>query len=132
MPATSARNLTLTTVDNSVTVKVTYNALFSPFERHVASQGVRFLERIAIIGADPDGSTTGAVLKNFPAQVMPVTAGAGTQNLARVREIKVSRALLQEDPGLGDSDSIRCRISITPEGMPKAVKAFTDEEVLLG
>ncbi len=132
MPSTNSRNLTLTTVGANVTVNVTYNAVFSPFERFLAANGLRFEERIRVIGVDPPGATTGTILHNFPAQTLPVTAGAVPQTIARNRSITVTRASLQEDAGLGDADEIRCRIEITPIGMPASITDFTDQEVLLG
>ena len=132
MPSTNSRDLTLTTVDTTVTVKVTYNAVFSPFERFLAANGLRFEERIRVIGVDPPGATTGTVLHNFPPQILPVTAGAVPLALPRNRSLTVTRASLQEDAGAGDADEIRCRIEIRMVGMPTTIADFTDQEVLLG
>jgi hypothetical protein len=134
MPTTNTRNLTLTTVGANTTIEVTYNAVFSVFERHLAGLGLVFQEQIAVIGIDPPGSVTGTVLANFPTQVLPVTDGVAQQVIARTRSITVARASLQEDPALGDNDEIRCRIRIASVGIPPAVTAdaFTDEEILVG
>lgn len=131
MPSTNSRNLTLTTVGSNVTINVKYNAVFTPFERHLASNGLHFHERIRVIGEDP-GTATDIVLTSFPAFHFPVTAGAGNQTIPRNVSKTVTRASLQEDPGLGDADEIRCRIEIAPVGMPTTLTAFTDQEVLLG
>jgi hypothetical protein len=53
MPSTNSVKLTLTTVNQNVTVKVTYNAVFSPFERFLAANGLKFRERIEVNGWDP-------------------------------------------------------------------------------
>lgn len=134
MPSTNNRNLTLTTVDSDVTVNVTYNAVFSTFERHLAGLGMAFQERIRVLGVDPSGSTNGTVLHNFAAQVLPVTDGSGSLTIARNRSITVPRASLQEDAGAGDADEILCRIEISAVGLPPAepVVSFTDQENLLG
>lgn len=134
MPTTNSRNLTLTTVDSNVTIKVTYNAVFSAFERHLAGLGLLYQERIRVLGIDPPGSTTGAVLHTFAVQSLPVTNGDSTQTIPRSREITVSRASLQEDSAAGDADEIRCKIEILAVGMPPSVTpaAFTDEVSLLG
>lgn len=139
MPGTNSRNLTLTREGGNVRVTVTYNALFSAFERALANLGMTFVERIATIGVDPPGSTTGTVLADFPAQVIPVPPGAGGISVARNRQIIVTRAQLDEDPSLiigpeFDADEIRCRIRIESRGLPAAVTPdeFTDQEILSG
>jgi hypothetical protein len=133
MPSTNSRNLTLTTVDSNVTVNVTYNAVFSQLERHLAAQGLSFRERISVLGVDPSGGTTGTVLHNFGAQNIPVSDGAGSVSVPRNRSITVSRASLQEDVAAGDTDEIRARIAIELIGFPAPLAdQFTDQEVLLG
>jgi hypothetical protein len=137
MAGTNSRNLTLTREGTNVRVAVTYNAVFSAFERNLAGLGMTFVERISVMGMDPAGSTTGTVLAEFPGQVIPVPAGAGPLSVGRNRQIVLSRAQLDEDahPFLGpeiDADEIRCRIRLQATGLPPAVTpdAFTDQEVL--
>lgn len=139
MPTTNNRNLDLDRNGGSVTVRVTYNAVFSVFERRLAGLGMRFRERIAVIGVDPSGSTTGTVLASFPSPVLGVTDGATPQIIPRNASITVSRATLDEDgsPFFGPDvieDQIRCRIRLEAIGLPPAVTpdAFTDQEVLGG
>lgn len=133
MAQANNRQLTLTTVNTNVTVKVTYQAVFSPFERHLASNGLVFRERITVLGMDPPNATTGGtVLHTFPSQNLQVTAGTTPQTINRSREISVSRASLQEDPNPGDADEIRCRIRIEPIGMPDVVEGITNLQTLLG
>ncbi len=134
MPKTANRDLTLTTVGLNTTIKVTYQATFSVFERHLAGLGLKFRERIAVIGVDPPGSTTGTVIANFPPVDFPVTDGTVEQSMPINRSMTVTRASLQEDSGLGDDDEIRCRIRIEAIGLPPDVTpdAFTDQEILVG
>jgi hypothetical protein len=136
MSTTNSRQLTLDRRPNgNVEIKVTYNVQFNKLERGLAELGMRFRERIAVIGVDPAGSTTGTVLKNFDPEFITITPG--TAPIPRTRKLTVSRALLDEDsnPFVGPDvipDQIRCRIRIEAIGFPPAVTpdAFTDEEVL--
>jgi hypothetical protein len=132
MARINGANLTLTTVGNNVTVNVTYTAGINALEHFLMQNGLVLQERIAVLGVDPPGSTTGAILHNFPAQALPVPAGAGPQTIARNRSLTVTRASLQEDAGVGDNDEIRCRITIQPLLLPITVTGFTDQEILLG
>ena len=134
MSSTNNRNLTLTQQGSNVKVKVTYNAVFTEFERHLAGLGLRFRERITLLGVDPPGSTSGTALSPFPAAIFPVTDGPGAQTIARIREITVPRATLQEDPTLGDNDELRCKIVIESVGFPpqSTTPEFTDQEILVG
>jgi len=136
MPTTDSRKLTLTRVgEDKVKIEVTYNAVFSVFERRMIQFGLVFKEQIAVIGVDPPGSTTGTVLANFePEETIPVTDGDVPQPILRSRTLVVDRTLLQEDPAVGDADEIRCRIQIAAIGLPPGVTPdeFTDEQVLFG
>jgi Fe2+ transport system protein FeoA len=76
MPSTNSRNLTLTTVGSNVTIQVTYNAVFSSFERKLAELGLVFRARIRVIGEDL-GTATDVVLYSFPIVPLPVPAGPG-------------------------------------------------------
>ena len=128
MPSTNTRVMTLTTVGNNVTINVTYNAVFTAFERHLCALGLLFRERIAVVGVDADGP---AVLANFPSPILAVTDGNGSQTIARNVSLTVPRSELQEDE---DADEISCRIRIDAIGLPPAVTsdAFTTEGSLLG
>jgi|SRR5688572_16863336 len=139
MPGTNSRNLTITPDGANFRLTVTYNALFSTFERNLAGLGMTFIERISALGVDPPGSTTGTVLAEFPAQLIPVPAGAGPISIPRNRQIVLTRAQLDEDPSIiigpdFDQDEIRCRVRIQSTGLPPAVTPdeFTDQEVLGG
>jgi hypothetical protein len=137
MPTVSNTNLMLTTVNNTVTVNVTYDATFTPFERQLAGLGMDFFEHIDVIGIDPPGSTTGAVLANFPNPPYAVTVGSGAQVISRNVSLPLSRSSLQEDPtvgGVADDDEIRCKIRIKSKGLPPEFTPdeFTLQRVLLG
>lgn len=138
MPTTNSHDLTLTTVDENVTINVKYNAVFTPFERHLVEHGLQFYERITVIGADPPGSTTGDVLHTFPNAQLPVTRvhkpePPEPQTIPRDVSITVSRDSLQEDVSVGNADEIRCRIELRAIGIPPDVyTTYTDEKVLLG
>jgi hypothetical protein len=136
MPQVKNANLTLTTVDSNVTLRVRYQVEFSKFERELARLGLEYFERIAVIGVDPPGSTSGTVLRSFNGQVIPVNTNLifGSETIERDRSFTVPRAVLQEDPNPGDADEIRCRIRIGTRHMPPEVTpdVFTDQEKLEG
>jgi len=139
MPTVNSQNLTLIREGANVRVRVTYNVVFTAFERNLAGLGMQFVERISTLGIDPPGSTTGTVIAaaEFPAQLITVPPGGGPISIARNREIVVTRVQLDEDSSIFlppdvDADEIRCRIRIQSFGLPPAVTpdAFTDQEVL--
>lgn len=136
MASAENRKLTLITIDNNVTVDVTYDAVFTPLERNLAAAGMKFVETIRVIGVDPPGGTTGSRIHTFPSYVFPFPKlhEVATQPVTIERHVKVTkpRSVFQEDQDLGDDDEIRCRIDITPVGMPQRVVAFTDEKILVG
>jgi hypothetical protein len=127
MPTVENADLTLTTVDGRVTIRVTYDARFTPFERQLADLGMRYHSHVNALGMDPAGSLTGANLAgvDFPTQNFPVTAGTVDQVLSRDESQTVIRDLLQEDPNSGDADEIRCKIRIHSVGIPPE---FTEDE----
>jgi hypothetical protein len=129
VPTTNSRTQTMTPVVDKVTINVRYNAVFSTLERHLAANGLVFQERIRVIAKDA-GTAKDQVLHTFSVQSIPVKAGIGLLSVARDRSITVSRASLQEDPGLGDADEIHCSIEITPLGLPTIVTDGTPEQTL--
>ena len=132
MAKINSPTLTLTTVGDNVTVKVTYSVVFDRFERFLVGGGMLFEELIEVVGVDPPGSVTGRVLTAFGTRVLPVTAGVEPQTITRNRSIIVTRALLQEDARPGDVDELRCRININPVGMPIQAAMVTNEKTLEG
>ena len=143
MPVIRNPQLTLTRNGSDIKINVTYKADFNTFERRLVGLGLKYRQRIAVIGVDPPGATSGAVLavsSRFQnPSFLEVTDGAGKQTVDGGDSIIVSRAELDEDsnPLVGadvDPDEIRCRIRIEAFGLPPAVTpdAFTDQEVLGG
>lgn len=142
MPVIRNPQLTLSRIGSDFKIEVTYKADFNTLERRLVGLGLRFRERIDVIGVDPPGATTGAVLavsSRFTSPFLHVTDGAGKETIDGHDSIIVSRVELDEDstPLAGadvDPDEIRCRIRIVAVGLPPAVTpdAFTDQEVLGG
>jgi hypothetical protein len=148
MPVIRNPQLTLTREGSNLKINVTYQADFNTFERRLVGLGLKYRQRIAVIGVDPPGATTGNVLavsSRFPNPIfLDVTDGVGKQTVAgggseHGGTIIVSRAELDEDaiPNAAadvDPDEIRCRIRIEAFGLPPAVTpdTFTDQEVLGG
>ena len=52
MPTITNATLTLTTVNNDVTADVTFDAVFTRFERNLADLGMTFDRHVDIIGVD--------------------------------------------------------------------------------
>ncbi|OPY55598.1 MAG: hypothetical protein A4E49_00384 [Methanosaeta sp. PtaU1.Bin112] len=125
-------NLKLTTTGSNTTIDVRYTAIVNSLERHMCSNGMVLADFIEIWGIDPPGSYTGNIILILPSERLPVTAGEGQQTIERNRSITVTRASLQEDPGIGDNDEIRCKITIKPYYMPDIANGWTNQEVLLG
>ncbi|SNS27790.1 hypothetical protein SAMN04488107_2016 [Geodermatophilus saharensis] len=134
MPSVNSANLTLTTVGQNVTINITYNAVFTAFERQLAALGMTFHDHTEAIGVDPAGGTTGTTVATLPTTNFAVTAGAGSLSIPVNKSVSRTRASLQEDPAAGDADEIRCRIRIHSVGLPPEFTAnvFSDQEVLLG
>jgi hypothetical protein len=138
MPTVENPTLTLSTVNNTTTIRVTFNARFTPFERQLAGLGMKFHQHVVVLGIDPPGGTTGTDL--FPTDPplfehinFPVTVGTTDQVLPYDQSRPVARSLLQEDSG-GDEDEIRCKVLIHAVGMPPEFTddVFTPQQVLLG
>jgi hypothetical protein len=134
MPSVNSAALTLTTTGQTVTLSVSYNAVFTAFERQLAGLGMTFHEHLDVFGIDPPGSLTGTLLDTFPLTPFTVSAGAGPLIVPRSVQMDMTRSELQEDTGVGDSDEIRVKIRIHSVGLPPEFSAdiFTDQETLLG
>ena len=138
MPTTNSRNLTLTpsgvNSEDNVAINVRYNAVFSPLERHLAANGLVFQERISVLEVDP-GSTK-VLFTLLPLENIPVTAGTTPQTVLRNRTMNVQRSDLVDDVQIingeprSRGDQIRCRIDITPVGLPIPISELTDQENL--
>jgi hypothetical protein len=103
-------------------------------ERHLAANGLAFQERISVLEVDP-GSTK-VLFTLLPIENVPVTAGTTPQAISRNRTMNVSRGDLVDDVRLiggvlrSLGDQIRCRIEITPLGLPVPISELTDQENL--
>ena len=134
MPTVENPTLTLTTVNDATKVTVTFNAVFTAFERQLAGLGMTFHQHIDVIGIDPPGSFTGSVMIEFPMTGFAVTVGSGSQTIFRNAEMTTHRGTFQEDNQSGDADEIRCKIRIHSVGLPLVFSpdVFTDQKILLG
>jgi hypothetical protein len=134
MPSVNSAALALITIGQNVTVSVTYNAVFTEFERQLAGLGMTFHEHLDVFGIDPPGSLTGTLLDTFPLASLAVSVGAGTLTVPRSVQMVMARSALQEDTAVGDADEIRVKIRIHAVGLPPEFSAdiFTDQEILLG
>jgi hypothetical protein len=128
MPTITNATLNLTTVNNDVTANVTFDAVFTPFERNLAGLGMTFDRHVDIIGVD-NGATT--VLTSFDPTNLPVTAGNGPQTIPVALSVTKPRSLFQEDT---DNDEIGCNIRIHSQGFPPVFTEdfFTNQRVLVG
>jgi hypothetical protein len=138
MPTVSNAVLSLPRNGANVTINMTYDAVFTEFERHLAGLGLAFREELTLIGVDPPGGTTGQTVFSTVRSI-PVSNGAGPLSVHRVFSTPFTRNSLDEDPSpfLGpdfDQDEYRVRIRIMAIGFPPAVTpdAFTTQAVLGG
>jgi len=137
MPTTNNHRLSLDRQGNNVKITVQYNAVFSVFERHLVGLGLKFRERIDVIGEDDAGAAVSDVLTSFPSQILQVTDGAAIQTIQRTVSRTVTRAALDEDrnpllPPDFFPDQIRCSVLIEALDLPLAVTPteFTNQQVL--
>jgi hypothetical protein len=135
MPTVTNPTLTLTTVNNQVTIRATCNITFTPFERFLAAGGMEFHSHHTIHGMDPGGaSLLGAEIEDahFPTFHLGVTAGSVDQVIFSDHSITVDRDVLQEDAT--SDDEIRCKIRVHSVGLPPEFTedVFSVERVLLG
>src|SRR3712207_4135254 len=94
-------NLTLTESEGRVTIRVRYDATFTPFERQLAGLGARWHSHVAIHDFD-GGDALGGVLVELPRSSFPVTVGPGNQVIARDESTTVDRDELKGDPADND------------------------------
>ncbi len=134
MPEIRSPQLSLTTVDDRVTIEVSYAAALTPLERFLASRGLRFRDSVTIEGddtAEDPTPFTPVVLPSPDPALIPVTAGDDELEVPRMFTVTCARGELQEDPG-HDADELVARIDIGVEGMPGNVHLFTSAKRLLG
>jgi len=137
MPTTNTHRLSLERQGDNVKITVQYNAVFSVFERHLVGLGLKFRERIDVIGEGDPGAATSEILTSFPSKILPVTDGAAVQTIPRTVSMTVTRAALDEDrqPLLTPDlipDEIRCSVRIEALDLPLAVTPteFTNQQIL--
>ena len=128
MPTIENATLTLTTVNDRVTADVTFDAVFTRFERNLADLGMTFDRHVDILDVDP---TTTTVLFSFDPTNLAVTAGAGSQRIPVALSLERSRDFFQVDT---DNDEIGCNIRIHSQGFPPVFTPdfFTAQRVLVG
>lgn len=114
----------------NVTLTVRYRVLVDPIDRHFAMNGVRYTERVRVLGVDAGAGIPDQIvatrffndinddIANGSGEFINSSAGVSVQALTRERSITLSRAALNEDPAVGDNDEIRCEISIHSTTFP--------------
>jgi hypothetical protein len=110
MPTVTNPNLTLTTVDDNTTLRVTYTATFSEFERRLAGLGMKYHAHITAHGVDfgtDIGPSIETVDAAFGRPSFAVTDGTGDQVINHDKSATVPRSQLQEDPDLGNADELQ-------------------------
>jgi hypothetical protein len=134
MPTVSNVNLTLTTVDDNVTVRVDYDVEFNKFERQLSGLGLSYDTHVTIHDFD-GGDTPGAQVLDFsPGRtVLPVTVGNGTQSLHGSDSRTVSRSSLDVDPN-GNDDELKAVVRVHANQWLEEFTedAVSDEEILRG
>jgi hypothetical protein len=112
MPTVSNVNLTLTTVNTQVTIRVTYDVEFNTFERKLTDLGLSYDTHVTIHDYD-GGDTPGAeILDFYPGRyVLPVTSGTGTRTWSGDESRTVSRTFLQVDP-VGNDDELKAVVRV--------------------
>jgi hypothetical protein len=126
-------NLTLKTIDDTVTIIVDFDGRFSPFERELAALGMTYHSHVDVVGVD-NGTDIGPAIVSFDHEPFEVTKGSGDQVIHQTLKLKVDRSTLQEDPDAGNADELKAKIRIHAPQTPVAFTddVFTDQEVLLG
>lgn len=135
MPTVENANLTLKTVDDTVTIIVDLDGRFNTLDRQLAALGMTYHSHIDVVGVD-NGTDIGPVIVSFDPNDggFEVTKGTGDQVIHQTRRLPVDRSLLQEDPDSGNSDELKAKVRIHSPQTPVTFTAdvFTDQEVLLG
>jgi len=133
MPTVENANLTLKTVNDTVTIIVDFDGTFSPFEQQLAALGFRYHSHADVVGID-NGTDIGPTIVSFPTEPFEVTIGSGDQVIHQTLKMKVDRSTLQEDPDTGNADELEVKIRIHAPDTPVVFTddVFTNQEVLLG
>jgi hypothetical protein len=133
MPTVENADLTLKTVDDTVTIIVDFDGRFSPFERQLAALGMSYHSHADVVGID-NGTDIGPTIVSFDHEPFEVTQGSGDQVIHQTLKLKVDRSTLQEDPDPGNADELKVKIRIHAPETPVEFsdEVLTDQEVLLG
>jgi hypothetical protein len=79
MPTVENANLTLKTVNDTVTIIVDFDARFSPFERQLAALGMNYHSHADVVGID-NGTDVGPTIVSFEHEPLePDTKSSGDQ-----------------------------------------------------
>jgi hypothetical protein len=135
MPTVENANLTLKTVDDTVTIIVDFDGRFSPFERQLAALGFTYHSHADVVGVD-NGTDIGPTIVSLGQEQFDElnTASSGDQVIHKTLKLKVDRSTLQEDPDQGNADELEVKIRIHAPDTPVVFTddVFTNQEVLLG
>ena len=133
MPTVENPDLTLKTVDDTVTIIVDFDGRFSGLERQLAALGMSYHSHVDVVGID-NGTDVGPTIVSFDHQPFKVTKGSSDQVIHKTLKLKVDRSALQEDPDAGNADELKAKIRIHAPETPVEFTddVFTDQEVLLG
>jgi hypothetical protein len=132
MPTVKNPTLKLITTNDTVKIKVEYDADFTDFDVQLARLGLVFDEHIAVIDDDGDAGQNILATVSFPSLDFEFDDKKLGQTIHRtVEPLKVSRKDLDVDDG---DDEIKCRIRIHAKNMTPALTedVFTSSELLLG
>ncbi|MGH3924985.1 MAG: hypothetical protein ACRDTT_19340 [Pseudonocardiaceae bacterium] len=134
MPTVNNPTLTLTTVNDKVTIRVTYTASFKTFERQLVDLGMTYDSHVTVHPID-NGTDVGNSIVTLQ-EPIPVTVGNGDQDIVVVQSsLPIDRSELQEDPGLGNDDEWQAKIRIHAQQWladPFTADVFTATQVLTG
>ena len=129
MPTINNATLNLTTVNNDVTADITFDAVFTRFERNLADMGMTF--DATCRAPRRRCRTRRPCSRAFDPTNLPVTAGAGSQTIPVSLSVTRSRSFFQEDT---DNDEIGRNIRIHSQRFPPVFTPdlFTIQRVLVG
>lgn len=134
MPTVSNVNLTLTTVDDQVTIRVRYDVEFNKFERQLTGLGLSYDTHVTIHDYDGGDEPGAQILDFFPGRdTLAVTVGNGSQTVPGDEQRTVSRASLQVDP-VGNDDELKAVVVVHANQWldEYTTGVVSDQEVLTG
>jgi hypothetical protein len=116
MPTITEQNLSLDhqIPEGVVTITVRYRAHFTEIDRFLDQHGLRFTEKIRVVGQD-DGTATDVTLARFPNEIIPTSGGTTPLTVQRERSLTVSRASLQRERARQRVRLARLELASAPE-----------------